>query len=228
MIPTIGFADIQSHGDTAAPLRSAAPIQESAPAQAGAPRPAAAVLGAALLAPWPAPVPASLPAPAVATAAVTGCLSSGDGYLRAHLAGAIDAQVDWPNSGTRCEGEQRSEPAGVRLSFQRVAGGRPNLLFVFGLSGVREGQPAAAAGANVTLIVQGDGQIYSTLGDTRCTIDSLAQRAFAGSRHAYRLEARGFCTQPAQAVHGPGDVLISTFDFAGYVEYGAAADPIAK
>ena len=32
----------------------------------------------------------------------SGCLSTGDGYLRAHLAGAIDATLDWPNSGTRC------------------------------------------------------------------------------------------------------------------------------
>ena len=42
------------------------------------------------------------------------CLSSGDGYLRARLAGAIDAEIDWPNSGTQCDGEARQEPRGVR------------------------------------------------------------------------------------------------------------------
>src|ERR1700704_4230332 len=79
----------------------------------------------------------------------TGCLESGDGYLRANLGGAIDATIDWPNSGTRCQGEPKDKPPGVRLSFQRVAGGSPDLLFVFGITGVREGRPARAAGVNL-------------------------------------------------------------------------------
>src|SRR5271156_6554282 len=65
------------------------------------------------------------------------CLASGDGYLRAKLAGAVDAQIDWPNSGTRCEGEFREKPPGVRLSFQRDPKGAPDLLLVFGLTGVK-------------------------------------------------------------------------------------------
>jgi hypothetical protein len=49
-------------------------------------------------------------------------------------------------------------------------------------------------------------------------VDSLTQRPLAvpGS---YRLEARGFCTQPAHAIRGDGDVLVSTFEFAGLVNY---------
>jgi hypothetical protein len=158
---------------------------------------------------------AAPPAPAVAQA---GCLPSGDGYLRARLAGAIDADIDWPNSGTRCEGESRDKPPGVRLSFQRVAGGRPNLLLVFGLTGVRAGEDAHAVGANLTIIVQGKSRIFGTLGDTRCTVDSLTQRRLTGAG-AYRVEARGFCTQPAHAIRGDGDVLVSTFEFAGVVNY---------
>jgi hypothetical protein len=150
----------------------------------------------------------------------TSCLASGDGYLRAHLAGAINANIDWPNSGTRCEGESRDKPPGVRLSFQRAAGGAPNLLLVFGLTGVRAGKPAHAVGANLTVIVQGKSRIYGTLGDTRCTVDSLTQRALTGAAAgAYRVEARGFCTQPAHAIRGDGDVLVSTFEFAGLVNY---------
>jgi hypothetical protein len=159
------------------------------------------------------------PLGAVAPPAKTAsCLSSGDGYLRAHLAGAIDANLDWPNSGTTCEGESRDKPAGVRLSFQRAAGSTPNLLLVFGLTGVRAGKPAHAVGVNLTVIMQGKSRIFGTLGDTRCTVDSLTQRplALAGS---YRLEARGFCTQPAHAIRGDGDVLVSTFEFAGLVNY---------
>ena len=152
------------------------------------------------------------------TAIPTGCLTSGDGYLRAHLAGAINANIDWPNSGTRCEGESRDRPLGVRLSFQRVAAGNPNLLLVFGLTGIRPGKPARAVGTNLTVIVQGTSHIYGTLGDTRCTVDSLTQKRLA-SADAYRVEARGFCTQPAHAIRGDADVLVSTFEFAGIVNY---------
>ena len=146
------------------------------------------------------------------------CLASGDGYLRATLAGAVDAHLDWPNSGTRCEGESREKPPGVRLSFQRAEGTAPNLLLVFGLTGVKPGEPAREVGANLTVIVQGTSRIYGTLGDSRCTVDSLSQRPLnaAGS---YRIEARGFCTQPAHAVRGKGDVLVSTFEFAGPVNF---------
>jgi hypothetical protein len=157
-------------------------------------------------------------APATSAAPAVTCLETGDGYLRAKIAGAVDAHIDWPNSGTRCEGEPRDEPPGVRLSFQRAAGGRPNLLLVFGLTGVKRGEPAREVKVNLTVIVQGTSRIFGTLGDGRCTIDSLTQRPLSAAG-AYRIEARGFCTQPAHAVRGRGDVLVSTFEFAGRVNF---------
>ncbi len=169
---------------------------------------------------------ASDPAPSrapVATAAVA-CLASGDGYLRAKMQGAVDARIDWPNSGTRCAGESRDKPPGVRLSFQRASGTAPNLLLVFGLTGVKEGQSAREVSVNLTVIVQGTNRVFGTLGDSRCTVDSLTQRPLQGA-NSYRLEARGFCTQPAHAVRGKGDVLVSTFEFAGPVTYDTPKGP---
>jgi hypothetical protein len=174
---------------------------------------AATTTAAAPGAPQP---PVAPPAPA-APQAVT-CLATGDGYLRAKIAGAVDAHIDWPNSGTRCEGESRDQPPGVRLSFQRAAGARPNLLLVFGLTGIKRGEPAREVKVNLTVIVQGTSRIFGTLGDNRCTVDSLTQRPL-GTPGAYRIEARGFCTQPAHAVRGRGDVLVSTFEFAGPVNF---------
>jgi len=142
---------------------------------------------------------------------------------RGRLAGAIEAQVDWPNSGTRCEGEPRDKPPGVRLSFRRAHGGKTDLLFVFGITGVSKGKPAHEAGTNLTVIVQGANRIFSTLGDTRCTVDSLTQRPL-DKPGVFRVEARGFCTQPAHAVRGAGAVLVSTFEFAGPVNYDARND----
>jgi hypothetical protein len=165
----------------------------------------------------------SLPADAPIMALSASCLPSGDGYLRAHLAGAIEANVDWPNSGTHCEGEPRDKATGVRLSFRRVNGGKPDLLFVFGITGVREGKPTHEAGVNLTIIVQGTSHIFGTLGDARCTVDSLTQRRLDRPT-SYRIEARGFCTQPAHAVRGEGAVLVSTFEFAGPVNYDPPKD----
>jgi len=159
-----------------------------------------------------APLGAPVNAPAVT------CLPSGDGYLRARIGGAVNANIDWPNGGTRCEGEPREKPPGVRLSFQRASASAPNLLLVFGLTGVKPGEPAREVGVNLTVIVQGTSRIYGTLGDSRCTVDSLNQRALE-TPGAFRVEARGFCTQPAHAVRGKGDVLVSTFEFAGLVNF---------
>ena len=161
-------------------------------------------------------MPATLSPP---PAAPSSCLPTGDGYLRARLAGAVDARIDWRNAGTRCQGETKPEPPGIRMSFQRAKGGRPNLLFVFGLTGIREGESAHESGVNLTVILQGTTRIYGTLGDSRCTVDSLTQKPLQTPR-TYRVEARGFCTQPAHAVRGDGDLLVSTFEFAGPVNYG--------
>jgi hypothetical protein len=162
-------------------------------------------------------------APPQATAPPPACLSSGDGYLHAKLAGAIETRIDWPNVGTHCEGGSRDQPPGVRLSFQRP-GSSPNLLLVFGLTGVKEGESAREIKTNLTVIVQGTSQIYGTLGDSRCTVDSLTQRPLKAAR-AFRIEARGFCTQPAHAVRGKGDVLVSTFEFAGPVTFDTENNP---
>jgi hypothetical protein len=181
-------------------------------AEPPAPRPSAA-------GPSPGPDPSSAARPAPVS-----CLESGDGYLRAQVGGAVEAHIDWPNAGTRCAGEPKSTPPGVRLSFGRSLSNASDLLFVFGLSGVREGRPAREAGANLTVITQG--RIFGTLGDSRCTVDALTQTRVGRSR-LYRVEARGFCTQPAHAVHGDDLVLVSTFEFAGPVNYETANDGAA-
>jgi hypothetical protein len=182
------------------------------------------LLAAVGLSDAPAPAAAASVKGAPVKGSPTACLASGDGYLRAKLAGAVDALIEWPNSGTRCEGESRDKPPGVRLSFQRASGASPNLLLVFGLTGVREGQPAREVKTNLTLIVQGTNRIFGTLGDARCTVDSLTQRPLDTPR-SYRIEARGFCTQPAHAIRGKGDVLVSTFEFAGPVTYDDSDAP---
>jgi len=245
------------------------------------PAPAAAGIAPAAKASSPGPIPAAgIASPSSGgdpTQLAAACLPSGDGYLKARLKGAIDADIDWPNAGTRCEGEERPGHEGLRLSFHRDPPSAPDLLFVFGIARVGENQPAHAVAVNLTVIAHDRGLIFGTRGDSRCTVDSLRQtplkeatsgpvadtavQAIAppadGTRIAtsssaapptamtspaaksaatplagtvatsephprrYRIEARGFCTGPARAVHGEGSVLVTTFDFAGAVRFDA-------
>jgi len=66
------------------------------------------------------------------------------------------------------------------------------------------------------------GRVFATLGDDKCTTDQLSQRLLptkTGAVRAWRIEARGFCVEPANDVAGHGRILVSRFDFAGRIEF---------
>jgi len=181
------------------------------------------------------PVLAAEPLPAPPPAH---CLPGGEGYFRARLHGAIEAELEWVNDGTECTGATRPD-GGVRLGFARAlnADGE-RLVVLFGIAGLTEGQSARALPVNVTVIRQGTGQFFGTQGDDKCTLDEVRQEPLTGIPHrnrVYRIVARGFCTEPARALDGKGSVLISRFDYAGRVDFSAqeteepvpAAPPIA-
>jgi hypothetical protein len=152
------------------------------------------------------------------------CLPSGDGFFRARLAGALETQLDWGNTGTACEGMARPDGKGIRLSFRRAGAGPQELLVVIGIAGASESSSGRALAANVT-IIEGEDQasrVFSTLGDDKCTIDALRQELVTPWRakaRTYRASGRGFCIEPASAVGREGKVLMSTFDFAGQVTF---------
>jgi hypothetical protein len=161
------------------------------------------------------------------------CLPTGNGYLRAKLNGAIAAELNWDNAHLECAGSVRPNDEGVRLRFSHIEpAGTPALVLLFGISGLHEGEAAKALAVNVTIMREGSGEFYSTQGDNKCTIDEIHQQLLSGAplrKRSYRVEARGFCTQPARALNGNGSVLITRFDFAGRVEFeadGAAADGV--
>lgn len=158
-----------------------------------------------------------------ATAVQVQCLPGGNGYLRAKLNGAITAELNWDNSHTECAGSVRPNDGGVRLRFSHSdKPGGPALILLFGISGLHEGEAAKALPVNVTVIREGNGEFYSTQSDSKCTVDEVHQQLLSGlplRKRSYRIEARGFCTQPARAVNGNGSVLITRFDFAGRAEF---------
>lgn len=169
------------------------------------------------------------PAPTVTADTAGTCLPSGDGFLQARLDGALQMRLDWQNEGTQCEGMPRPEGNGIRLSFSRSLGSEGRrLLIVFGIAGLSESSSGRGLPANLTIIEEGGKQVFGTLGDDKCVVDELKQQligAWSARSRTYRVSGRGFCMQPARAVGGDDGVLMSSFDFAGQVEYGDAVTP---
>jgi hypothetical protein len=108
----------------------------------------------------------------------------------------------------------------MRFTAPTASGER--LVLVFGIATLREGQVAKAVPVNVTVIREGAGEFYGTQGDDKCMLDEVTQRPIVGIPHrsrAYKIVARGFCTEPARAIRGKGAILISRFDYAGRVDF---------
>jgi hypothetical protein len=156
------------------------------------------------------------------SAPAAACLPGGDGYLKARLTGAVQAELVWGNHNTECTGAVRPD-GGIRIRFShadQTDGSR--LVLLFGVAGLREGQSAKALPVNVTVIREGRGEFYSTQGDNKCTLDDVRQEPLVGiprRARSYRIVARGFCTHPARAVRGDGVILLSRFDYAGRVDF---------
>jgi hypothetical protein len=148
------------------------------------------------------------------------CVGDGTGYVRARIRGALNMDVNWQDAQLTCGGEARPDGNGLRMSF---AGPGPNgkiMRLVFGVGAAREGRPGRELPTNLTVLLDGGG-IFATRGDDKCTLDALTQRQLPGQSglRAWRIEARGFCVAPANAVGGNGRILVSRFDFAGRAEF---------
>lgn len=173
----------------------------------------------ALAAPLANPTASSAPAPAPQS----GCLATGNGFLRARIRGALNLDIDWKNSELECDGSERPNGHGIRLSFAGpVRSGGRRLRLVFGVATAAEGAPGRELPTNLTVIFEGEQRLYSTRGEDRCTVDDLKEErvgAVGAAVRSYRVVARGFCTLPASALAGDEHIIVTRFDFAGSVHF---------
>jgi hypothetical protein len=164
------------------------------------------------------PTPAALSATAPA-----GCLATGNGFLRARIRGALNLDIDWNNAQLECGGSERPNGHGIRLSFAGpVRSGGRRLRMVFGVATAAEGASGRELPTNLTVIFEGEGRLYTTRGEDRCTVDRLQQErigALGPSQRSYRVAARGFCVSPATALGREEHILVTRFDFAGRVDF---------
>ena len=123
----------------------------------------------------------------------------------------------------QCDGGPRPSGNGVRVSIGGPArGDGRRIRIVFGIGGITEGTGGKALPTNVTILFEGQARIFATQGDDKCTVDSLTQRrveTLGGDHAIYRVEARGFCLGPTTSLSRDERLLLTSFDFAGRVEF---------
>lgn len=162
---------------------------------------------------------------AVTSAAVPGCIVDGSGSMQARLRGAVTADVDWSNADMQCAGDLRPDNSGMRLTFAgtlRGDTGAPvrRVRFIFGVD--HEDTAAGVAQAlptNITVIFEGEQQMYATQGKDRCAVELLERKPLAGGTgRLERVHARGYCIDPATNLAGATSLLVPTFDFTGVID----------
>jgi hypothetical protein len=161
--------------------------------------------------------------PAKPVAESPGCFAVGGGYLRARMRGAVDLDLNWKNEEMLCEGGPRPSGNGIRVSIGGPASADGHRLrLVFGVAGVGEGAGGTALRTNVTILFEGEQRIFATQGDDKCSVDTLTQErveVLGPGRAVYRVVARGFCLGPATSLSREERVVLTSFDFAGRIEF---------
>jgi hypothetical protein len=157
-----------------------------------------------------------------------GCLPGERGFLQASLRGALQAELDWRGAMIECEGGARPDGSGIRLSVGGKAPDGQLLRLVFGIA-VRPGESASRPlPTNLTVIVENQSRVFSTLGDSRCTVESLVQQPLpatddtgtaARKLPGYRIAARGFCVAPATTLDGAERLYVDRFDVAALARF---------
>ena len=140
------------------------------------------------------------------------CLPGGGGRLEVQISGEFDAAVDWGNDGTRCDGGPRPDGDALRLMFSRDDDG---LLMVLGITGLGRGATRESLPANLTVVRQGLGLFYGSLGADTCVVTVEENLAMEDQPDTYRVSGHGRCEAPIEAIARDGEIRIAPFAFTG-------------
>ncbi len=158
-----------------------------------------------------APGPAATAGPATVHAEST----CGDaGYLSASLAGALTAEVDWPDAALRCESMRRPDDRGVRLRLSGEVRGE-RLAFIIAMPGLGAGETGAGFDSVVTITVEGSARFFSTpkLGSCWADIDTNRPIVDAGGSHV--VAGTLDCVGPLGEFNGDAYVDLRDVRFSG-------------
>lgn len=153
---------------------------------------------------------------------VPACIPGGGGRLVMELSGKFEANIDWGNEGTLCEGGPRPEGDALRLMFKREDEG---LLVVIAITGLDRGMTGSGLLANLTMVREGRGEFYGTLGADACVVDVTENVPEPSATDAYRISGAGRCVAPIEAIAREGEVRVAApFQFTGIVYWHDEAD----
>jgi hypothetical protein len=105
----------------------------------------------------------------------SGCLPSGNGFLRARIRGAVRVDVDLRGARLTCEGGPRFDGSGVRMGFEGRAGAAGRIRMIFGIDGAKEARAGRELPTNLTVIFEDRKLLFATQGHGNCTVDRLTQ-----------------------------------------------------
>jgi hypothetical protein len=212
----------------------------------------AALAASAGAAPAPRPRPTSVPPQHSFLAALpraslgSRCLRAGEAFLRARIQGVVRADVDLRGRELTCEGGPRLDGRGIRMGFEGRVPRIGRVRMIFGIDGVKAGQPGRELPTNLTVILEDRKLLFATQGDGNCTVDRLTQAPLGGgsaptrpspttpgtrvrsaparvapAKRRYRVVAHGFCISPANDLTGHRRIMVTTFDFSGRADFAS-------
>jgi hypothetical protein len=140
------------------------------------------------------------------------CIWEGGGHLEMQIGGDFEATLDWGNAGTRCDGGPRPDGDALRLMFSRED---EALLVVIAVTGLQRAATGEDLGANLTVVREGLGHFYGSLGADACVVTIDGNVPDPSGPDRYRVSGHGHCTRPVGAIAREGAITIDTFKFTG-------------
>jgi hypothetical protein len=140
------------------------------------------------------------------------CLPDGGGRLEMQISGEFEKVIAWDNAGTQCEGGPRPTGEALRLMFSRDDDG---LLVVLGITGLARGATGSGLLANLTIVRQGMGRFYGSLGADACVVGITEHSPLPASGGAWRVGGHGRCEAAIDAIAREGEIRVAPFVFTG-------------
>lgn len=156
-------------------------------------------------------------APPLETTPVDLCPAADDGYLTGTLYGSLERAIDWRGPTLECDGMSRPGSSGIRLVFTGP-GETPTarLVIVLGIGGRMHELASTERRANVTIIVESAGQIFSAGGMDRCwtTVDSVEALDDPGGM-TFQVGGEVYCSGSLPSLSDAGSVTLRDFRYSG-------------
>ena len=163
----------------------------------------------------PGPDAEAIPAPDAVTST---CGEAG--HLSASLAGALTAEVDWPDAALRCESMRRPGDRGVRMRLSgEVLGER--LAFIIALPELAAGQTGTGFDSVVTITVEGSARFFSTPKLGACWADIETNSPLPGAGGLHLVAGSLDCVGPLGEFNGDAYVDLRDLRFSGVGDWNA-------